>query len=56
MITIAGVAVFFVNLIWSLFAGRKAPPTPGGEGATTLEWPLPGPPPYPQFETLPRID
>ena len=38
MITITGVALFFVNLFWSLAAGKKAPDNPWGEGATTLEW------------------
>jgi cytochrome c oxidase subunit I len=27
-----------------------------GQGATTLEWTLPSPPPFHQFDTLPRID
>jgi cytochrome c oxidase subunit 1 len=48
--------VFFVNLIWSMMAGKKAPDNPWGEGATTLEWTLSSPPPYHQFETLPVID
>ena len=56
MIMIAGMAVFFVNLIWSLIAGKKAPDNPWGEGATTLEWTLSSPPPFHQFETLPVID
>ncbi len=56
MVTVAGMAVFFVNLFWSLAAGKKAPDNPWGEGATTLEWTLPSPPPYHQFETLPKID
>jgi cytochrome c oxidase subunit 1 len=56
MITVAGMAVFFVNLFWSLAAGKKAGDNPWGEGATTLEWTLPSPPPYHQFETLPKID
>jgi len=56
MIMAAGMAVFFVNVILSLLAGRKAPANPWGEGATTLEWTLSSPPPYHQFETLPRID
>ena len=56
MITIAGVGVFFVNLFWSLAAGRKAPANPWGEGATTLEWTLPSPPPFHQYSTLPTID
>jgi cytochrome c oxidase subunit I len=56
MVMVAGMAIFFVNLIWSLFAGKKAPANPWGEGATTLEWTLPSPPPYHQFEQLPKID
>ena len=54
-VTIAGLALFFVNIGWSLFAGRKAPDNPWGEGATTLEWTLSSPPPFHQFSTLPRI-
>jgi cytochrome c oxidase subunit 1 len=56
MITIVGVAIFFVNIFWSLAAGRKAPDNPWGEGATTLEWTLSSPPPFHQFETLPVIE
>lgn len=56
MIMAAGMLIFFVNLFWSLFAGKKAPDNPWGEGATTLEWTLSSPPPYHQFETLPKID
>src|SRR5947209_5847164 len=56
MITVAGVAVFFVNLFWSLAAGKKAPNNPWGEGATTLEWTLSSPPPFHQYSTLPHID
>jgi cytochrome c oxidase subunit I len=52
----AGMGIFFINLIYSLIAGPKAPDNPWGEGATTLEWTLSSPPPYHQFETLPRID
>jgi cytochrome c oxidase subunit 1 len=56
MITIAGMGIFFINMIWSLAAGKKAPDNYWGEGATTLEWTLSSPPPYHQFETLPKID
>jgi cytochrome c oxidase subunit I len=49
-------AIFFVNLFWTLFGGRKAADSPWGEGATTLEWTLSSPPPYHQFETLPVIE
>src|ERR1041384_1990980 len=37
VIMAVGMAIFFVNLIWSLFAGRKAAGNPWGPGATTLE-------------------
>jgi len=50
-----GVLVFFINVIWSLVAGRRAEDNYWGEGATTLEWTLTSPPPYHQFETLPVI-
>ena len=56
MIMAAGMMIFFVNVIVSLFAGKKAPDSPWGDGATTLEWTLSSPPPFHQFETLPVID
>jgi cytochrome c oxidase subunit 1 len=51
-----GMIFFFLNILWSLLFGKKTPPNPWGEGATTLEWTLSSPPPFHQFETLPRID
>jgi cytochrome c oxidase subunit 1 len=55
VIMAVGMAVFFINVIWSLIAGPKAADNYWGEGATTLEWTLSSPPPYHQFETLPVI-
>jgi cytochrome c oxidase subunit I len=52
----ASMVLFFINVLWSLFGGRRAPANPWGEGATTLEWTLSSPPPFHQFSTLPRID
>ena len=52
----AGMAFFFANILWSFLRGARAAANPWGEGATTLEWTLSSPPPYHQFETLPRID
>jgi cytochrome c oxidase subunit 1 len=52
----AGMVFFFLNLFWSLFAGRRAADNYWGEGATTLEWTLSSPPPFHQFSTLPKID
>jgi cytochrome c oxidase subunit I len=56
VIMAASMAIFFVNLAWAFMAGRKAGDSPWGEGANTLEWTLSSPPPYHQFETLPKID
>ncbi len=50
-----GMIFFFVNIAWALFAGKKAADNPWGEGATTLEWTLSSPPPFHQFNELPRI-
>lgn len=50
-------AVFvFLYGIWEAYARkRRVGDNPWGVGATTLEWTLTSPPPYHQFETLPRI-
>ncbi|MGD1869272.1 MAG: cytochrome c oxidase subunit I [Neomegalonema sp.] len=46
--------IFFIGLIfWSLAYGRRTVANPYGEGADTLEWTLPSPPPAHTFETLP---
>jgi cytochrome c oxidase subunit 1 len=55
-IVAASMVIFFINVVWSLAAGRRASDNYWGEGATTLEWTLSSPPPFHQFETLPRID
>jgi len=54
-ITAVGVVWFFGVAGYTLFAGKKAPANPWGEGATTLEWSLSSPPPFHQFNELPRI-
>ena len=48
--------IFFINIGYSLVAGKKAVGNYWGEGATTLEWTLSSPPPFHQFETLPVIE
>ena len=48
--------IFFVNVAYAFIAGRKAEGNYWGEGATTLEWTLSSPPPFHQFETLPKVD
>ncbi|KAB0264514.1 cytochrome c oxidase subunit I [Microvirga brassicacearum] len=50
-----GVLLFAFGVIYAFMRKEKAVGNPWGEGATTLEWTLPSPPPFHQFETLPRI-
>ena len=48
--------VIFLYTMWEAFAKKRpAGDNPWGEGATTLEWMLSSPPPFHQWETLPRI-
>ena len=50
-----GVVVFFFGMAEAFIKKRAAGNNPWGVGATTLEWTLSSPPPFHQFETLPRI-
>jgi cytochrome c oxidase subunit 1 len=54
---VAGVATLvFLYTVYDAFARKRvAGDNPWGVGATTLEWTLPSPPPFHQYETLPRI-
>ena len=54
-ISAAGLLIFFVMVGEAFWRKRPAGDNPWGEGATTLEWTLSSPPPFHQFETLPRI-
>jgi cytochrome c oxidase subunit 1 len=54
-VTLVGVGVFLVVLLDAMVFRRKAEANPWGEGATTLEWTLPSPPPFHQFNELPVI-
>ena len=47
--------VFFVMLAEAFIRRRKGVANPWGEGATTLEWTLPSPPPFHQYNELPVI-
>jgi len=55
VIMLVGMALFFAVLIEAALRRRKADANPWGEGATTLEWTLSSPPPFHQFNELPRI-
>ncbi|MDP3490811.1 MAG: cytochrome c oxidase subunit I [Phenylobacterium sp.] len=55
LITAVGVVVFLLILLEAAIVRRKAEANPWGEGATTLEWTLPSPPPFHQFNEPPVI-
>jgi hypothetical protein len=50
-----GLVVFIAGVIYAFIRKEQAAANPSGEGATTLEWTLPSPPPFHQFNILPRI-
>ncbi len=50
-----GLVVFFYGIFTAFARKQQAADSPWGEGATTLEWTLSSPPPFHQFNTLPRI-
>jgi cytochrome c oxidase subunit 1 len=50
-----GVVVFFFGLVRAFMRKERAAANPWGPGATTLEWTLPSPPPFHQYDVLPRI-
>jgi cytochrome c oxidase subunit 1 len=51
----AATLIFLWVVIEMFMKKRKVADNPWGPGATTLEWTLPSPPPFHQFNTLPRI-
>jgi len=50
-----GVLVFLVTVLEAFMSKRPVPANQWGEGATTLEWTLPSPPPFHQYEDIPVI-
>ena len=50
-----GVLIFFAVLIHAFVRSKQVANNPWGEGATTLEWTLTSPPPFHQFNELPKI-
>ena len=50
-----GVLIFIYGVVLAFMRKEKAADNPWGVGATTLEWTLPSPPPFHQFEVLPRV-
>jgi cytochrome c oxidase subunit 1 len=54
-VSAVGTGIFLFSLLEAIVRQRKAAANPWGEGATTLEWTLSSPPPFHQFNELPRV-
>jgi cytochrome c oxidase subunit 1 len=54
-VTFAATFFFIAVVLISMKRGKKAGDNPWGEGANTLEWTIPSPPPYHTFETQPEV-
>src|SRR3954465_960294 len=54
-ISAAGLVIFLIGLAIAFARKEKAAANPWGPGATPLEWTLSSPPPFHQFNELPRI-
>jgi len=50
-----GLIIFLFGVVHAFLRKQRAADNPWGVGATTLEWTLPSPPPFHQFEVLPHI-
>jgi cytochrome c oxidase subunit 1 len=51
----ASVLLFVGIVVHAFLRGKRAAANPWGDGATTLEWSLPSPPPFHSFDELPRV-
>jgi cytochrome c oxidase subunit 1 len=54
-ISALGALVFFYGVVQTFVRKQAVAANPWGEGATTLEWTLPSPPPFHQYNELPLI-
>src|SRR5688572_12067579 len=54
-ISAVGALVFFYGVALAFMRKEKAGDNPWGAGATTLEWTLPSPPPFHQYNELPLV-
>ena len=55
MLSVVSLVVFFAAVIHAFMRQKSVEANYWGEGATTLEWTLPSPPPFHQFNELPKI-
>jgi cytochrome c oxidase subunit 1 len=55
MLSVVSLVVFFAAVVHAFMRKKAAEANYWGEGATTLEWTLTSPPPFHQFNELPKI-
>jgi cytochrome c oxidase subunit I len=62
MVASIGAFISFASTLWFVFVifhtflrGKQAAENPWGEGARTLEWTLPSPPPFHTYDEIPHI-
>ncbi len=54
-LSVAGVVLFIYIVFKTLGSGARSADNPWGDGATTLEWTIPSPPPFHSFEDPPNM-
>ncbi len=54
-VTATATVIFFIGVAYAFLRAQRTVDNPWGEGATTLEWMLPSPPPFHCYYTLPVI-
>ncbi|HCO92038.1 MAG TPA: cytochrome c oxidase subunit I, partial [Alphaproteobacteria bacterium] len=54
-VTFGGTILFLLTVAHAFLRNQRCPDNPWGEHATTLEWTLSSPPPFHQFNVLPKI-
>ncbi|HYD30206.1 MAG TPA: cytochrome c oxidase subunit 1, partial [Azospirillaceae bacterium] len=54
-LSFSGHFMFLLSVFYTLWAGKRVGANYWGPSATTLEWTVSSPPPYHQFEVLPRV-
>ena len=55
MLSVVSLLVFFIAVVHAFMRQKAVDANYWGAGATTLEWTLPSPPPFHQFNELPKI-
>jgi len=55
LITMFATFLFIYIVFYAFMKGKEAGNNPWGDGADTLEWTLPSPPPFHSYESVPEV-